>query len=441
MLERCRSAVDLITNLEKNKSKVPLTCVLPSQTIHKPNITVNKSPLLTSESNPRYMFQATPDQCFSVLENHPVKNIYGEIGEIAQYLKLDMHELSSIVARESIIRPPALSVEPPVTTAPVIIKDISNIFSGKKTSTKEVQTGPLTCKRCTQMDMIKQSAKSQACQTTEDISISTEVKNDNQDETDGFRFFIDAQTLANRNFEQHHALEVFSRAFGIDCPFIDRNREHELIEERPQIPIEETDERWSYTNPENPNQRPEIDNFFSTSPIQKRQTEPMSFKTSNSPPRFRTSISPTRRPNSPTRRPNSPTRRPNSPNWRPNSPNWRPNSPTRRLNSPLHHRNSNSPLRFRQNRSVFERIGEKIPDNADSPRNYEDWNDDEFNNRGAFRPYTIPSPRYVAPRERSPEPSRRYRNRSRSRSASRSLSRSPKRYRGGNKILSRRGRY
>ena len=82
MLERCKSAVDLIKDLEQNKSKLPLTCLLSNQTIQKPNITINRSPLLISETNPRYLFQATPDQCFSVLENHPLKNIYGDTSEI-----------------------------------------------------------------------------------------------------------------------------------------------------------------------------------------------------------------------------------------------------------------------------------------------------------------------------------------------------------------------
>ncbi|KAL7038291.1 hypothetical protein ACKWTF_009535 [Chironomus riparius] len=434
VLEACKSVGVLIKDLEQNKSKLPLTCLLSTQSIQKPNVTINKSPLLTSERNPRYLFQATPDQCFSVLENHPLRNIYGETAEIAQYLKFDLHELSSTVARETIIRPPAINVDPRMPSTSGINNDSSSIFAIKKTSTKGVQTEPLTCKKCHQMDIIKQSAKSKACQTNEAIKISAEVQCNNQDGTDGFKVFIDAQTLADRNFEQHHALEVFARAFGIQCPIIDRNREQGQVEERPAVP-EEADERWNYTNPENPNQGPEDVNFFSTSPIQKRITTPTVFKLSTSPPpRFRNSKSPPRFHNS-----KSPPRFRNSTNSPLRFRNST-NSPQRFRNSPSRHRNSNSPPRNRQNRSVFERIGAKIPDSLDSPRNYDDWND-EYDNRATFRPYKIPSPLYVAPRDRSPESARIYRNRSRSRSLNRSPSRSPKRHRGGNKILSRRGRY
>lgn len=421
MLERCKSAVGLISDLEQNKSKIPLTCVLSNQNIHKPNITVNKSPLLTSEKNPRFLFQSTPDQCFSVLENHPLRNIYGETAEIAQYLKLDLHELSSTVARESIITQSKLNVNPIAPSTSGINNNSTNIFNNKKTSTKEVQTEPLTCKRCHQMDIVKQSARSKACQTNEVNFVDTGVQSDKQDGNDGFRVYIDPQTLADRNFEQHHALEVFSKAFNI--PFIDRDRDQEIVMERPPIG-NESDERWNYTNPENPNQgAAENTNFFSTSPLQTRPTTPTLFKSSNSPLRFHNSKSPPRFRNS-----KSPPRFIN------------PTSPLRfkTSNSPPRFRTSNSPPRNRPHRSVFERIGEKIPDHDDSPRNYNDWND-EYDNRAVFRPYKIPSPNYVAPRERSPEQSRRYRNRSRS--LSRSPSRSPKRYRGGNKILSRRGRY
>ena len=383
VLERCKSAVDLISDLEQNKLKVPLTCAIPNQNLQQPNVTDNRSPLLTSESNPQFLFQATPNRCYSVLENHPLRNIYGKTAEVAQYLKFDLHDLSSNVARESISR--QRNNEDPVMAASTSGINNNNNNVNKKSSTKEVQTDTLTCRKCHQTEIVKQSARNKPCQTDNVSLVDSEVQCDEQDENAGFRVFIDAQTMLDRNFEQHHALEVFSRAFGIPCPFLENDRVHERVEERRPVP-EERDDRWNFTNPEPPHIDTENPAFFSISPI-RTNSSPKRFKNSNSPPpRFRT---------------------------------------------------SNSPPRARQARSVFERIGGKISEHSDSPRNYDDWNDD-YNDRPPFRPYRIPSPQYDA-RERSSERSRRYRNKSRSRSLSRSRSRSPKRYRGA--VLNRRGRY
>lgn len=399
VLERCTEAINLISDLDNNKSNVTLTTIVPQTDInYSSNSFHNRSPIIVNEKNPMYMFQATKEQCHSVLENHPLRNIYGPMANVAQHLKMDLHHLSNIVAteatrKESIDAPIVLS--PPVNIVKTVTPSLSrippappkiknNLVVNKKATSISIQTEKFECINCNAQQ--KKITKNIATNTAGLVEfVDAEVQYDTLDEEGGFRVYIDPTTMQDRNFEQHHALEVFCKAFNIECPYISKNNERGA--ERRRI-VEVVEDRMNFANPENPNRaahenspvREDDSNFFSISPIRSTNL----------------SLSP-------------------------------------QVSRP----------------HIFDRIGDKVSDHSDSPREYVDLQPNLLE-RPTFRPYTIPSPEYSNDRyyTRSPEPSRQYRNRSRSNSRSRSRSernksdsRSPKRYKTDFRFNNRRGRY
>lgn len=417
-LEICKEAVDFLSNMEANKSKYPVTCFLSDKNVPQPKELANRSPLLSNQNNPTFLFQAVNENCHAVFEHHPLRNIYGPISEMAQYLKFDLHELSKTVSNElALSQLTKNNQQLPVPEPPSISKPVI-----KMTTTREVQTEALTCWNCNQRDMIKQSATSRTTQTTIVTHADAGTQNSDFESEGGFRVYIDAQTMNNRNFEQHHALEVFSKAFDIECPFVSKTSNSERILDRRISDV--IDDRMIYVNPDNPNPdqaigavaSPRDEFFFTTSPIRQNEMDH---------PRPQQSIF--------DKLGDKVSDHSDSPH------DYGLNF---KEEAAFHPYKIQSPKLY----AVDDIVRPRSPDNFRRTSQFRDRSPEHFRDRSSehFRKNSH--------RGRSPGPSNRYRNRSRSVSPrrhrsrenidrSRSHSRSPKRFRGGYKLTERRGRY
>lgn len=371
MHERCKMAAALITDLEKCEKRYPFACVLPKETptpLKYDTELSNMSPLIVSDNNVLFSWQASKQRFSESVIGNPMKNITEPMGSLARNLKLDLAVISKKVARED------------KTNEKKQIQDLENISRlsnhvQKQKSSRGIQTEEYDCVKCKNKALAKKEMRTRHCQTTQCV---LEDATTQCGEEGGFTIHLDVHTLRERTFEQHHALEVFVKAFGLSCDFIkdspkgnrfghsaERSQERNPSEKR----YTEDFDRMNFANPENPNFRA---GFIRISP----------------PPRSR----------------------------------------------------SPSPKRVsRVFESVFERVGEKIPDSPENVSRFSNYSPNDFEgNRGGIRPYRIPTPESRSYRITSPGPSRIFRNRSRSRSRSRSP---PRRGRFDGFYPDRRGRY
>jgi hypothetical protein len=279
VLQRSKSAAKMISELEKQNKMFSLKCAMSNA--HLPPISsnkeyANKSPLIANDNNLLFKFQATTSKCRKAIESNPIRNISDSMLPIAQNLNMDLLSLSLKVGKEA--GSPAekqqqqLQLQPRQQPVMHQTKQVSHNMKQAITSIG-IQTERNECKNCDERERVRRESKGAAVQTSNTLT-TCDAGVQCVEDGDSFSFTIDSVTLQNRTFEQHHALDVFVKAFKIpSCKFLNLTnnfdgrerpyrhpKDKELIEK-----MISDDSRMNFANPENPN--PENHTFISLSPL------------------------------------------------------------------------------------------------------------------------------------------------------------------------------
>jgi hypothetical protein len=359
VLKKCKEALGYIDALEKNQTILPIPWVKSNERL--PSIAsnpdfANKSPLLVNDNNMMFPFQAATSQCRKVMESNPIRNISDPmLLSLAQYLKIDMVDLSNKTAKTAgsmvkfstdaePVKEPTFVVHTPAAK-PTINKNmvINPVSTVRKKMNKIVQTEDYKCVDCTKREFVRSNAKSASTQTsTDDLGSDIESTRYKSDDGGGFSVNLDAAQMQDLTFEQHYALKEFAETFKI--PYkqygVEDNRESNGNNYRDlKYAVSREFERPRSSRERNESRFEDDDRMCFTNPENPNAGRPTAF----------ISLAP------------------------------------------------------RENRPIFERIGEKIQDSPYDP--FEERSSVERNERS----------RYRAP---SPGPSRQFRNMSRSRTRS-----------------------
>lgn len=284
---RCKKAANLMNAIDKSgKIKLPLvghwSKEVPST---KSDEESNCSPLVANSHNLKFAFQTPAADCRTAVKNNPLRVISDSLLVTAQKLRIDPVELAQKVAKEVAsqeIKQESIEVEPTRTATQVSSSTVPIVSSGISVRSRNVsaasQTETYECEKCKAREKTARSMKTIATQSNLMILQDAETQCDT---TNDFTFTVDAKTLQNRSFEQHHALEVFVKAFHIPCSFLKKADDFEFGKKfiAKDLPTFEEhlrrisdDERLHYSNPENPHASRQ-DPFVSLSPIRKRTPE------------------------------------------------------------------------------------------------------------------------------------------------------------------------
>lgn len=278
MLKRCKGAANSISELEKQKKKFPLTCVLSNETL--PTIAanhnfLNKSPLIANDNNLLFNFQATTLQCRKAVESNPIRNIYGPMLPLARNFGMDLISLSARVEREADIQPPGTEQVFPQQQQqeiqPKAAQKTLQVVTNRRAVSKGTQTDRYDCNDCERRERIKRDAKNAGSQTARSSAhdIGTQCETD---DGSAFSFTIDEKDLQHINFEQHHALKLFTKLFNIPCKYFDQNDSFD--DEGDKSPYSYmtknervicNDDRMNFANPVNP----KANEFVTLSPIRR----------------------------------------------------------------------------------------------------------------------------------------------------------------------------
>lgn len=260
MQERCKNAAKLIDDFNKTKALIQLPFVLrasekPVRSMRQDSKLSLKSPLAMSDRNVQFLSQASLPGCRDAVLGNPLRNISGKLFQVARNVGADIVDMSLKIQRH-------LDIEREKESILSDAVGISNtvISKAQKKVHCSSQTDDFQCQKCKQRSEKKFNASS--AQT--DVS-GPPIKI--EEEAGSFNVNLNAQTMKNLNENQQKILLSFVHAFNIsDSRF--GTKGSSWSDDDSRSAKQEPEDRMSYTNPENPNVKP--NSFISFSPVREK---------------------------------------------------------------------------------------------------------------------------------------------------------------------------